>query len=132
MTIPTATRVLVVDDHERVRRAIVDALAADGIGSEFESVGSSAAALEALADGSYDVAIVDVHLGPDDGIELARRIRLGFPNVRVILMSTTAVTDLPVDTLESGALGFVSKSDDVPARVRELLAHPPGHPDDLR
>ena len=70
------TRILIVDDHPFVREGLKQLLAGQ---SEFVLPGEAASVADARTaiDGSQnpDVAVVDLALGADDGIELVRWIR---------------------------------------------------------
>lgn len=62
MTMPSAPRILVVDDEEAVRFVIVEMLLAEGF--EAEPAANAEEALERLADGSpFDLVIADASLG---------------------------------------------------------------------
>ncbi len=70
-------RILVADDEEDVRGAVVDALQAAGY--ETTSVGDGAAALERLATTSFDLVIADVRMPKVDGLGCLRRSLGLFP-----------------------------------------------------
>lgn len=85
----TPVRVLVVDDSEVFRHVVCDLVAAT---PGFEVVADAASGREALAlVGSMAVQLVmlDVHMPELDGIETARRIRRQYPDVVVLLVTTT-------------------------------------------
>jgi signal transduction histidine kinase len=60
-------RILVVDDDDHVREALVDELSAT---YKVEAVGSGGEALDALASHQYDVIISDLKMPDHDGIEV--------------------------------------------------------------
>ncbi len=80
-------RVLVVDDDEVVRGALVRELWK--LGASAFQVGTLAAAVDELADmtASIDVAVVDARLAPGDGLALLRHIATEQPQIRRVLMS---------------------------------------------
>jgi two-component system OmpR family response regulator len=66
---PRICSVLVVENHEAVRRLLGEALESDGY--DFALAANGAAMRAALAQGRYDIAIIDVSLRGEDGFELA-------------------------------------------------------------
>ena len=66
-------RVLVVEDEPLVRRAIGLGLVVEGI--QFEEAGDGAACLTALAEGHFDVVVLDLGLPDVDGVDLAAELR---------------------------------------------------------
>ena len=61
-------RVLVVDDEPAIRTAIVATL--EAAGAHVVAVGSVAMATEACRRKAFDVALIDVRIGEDDGLDL--------------------------------------------------------------
>ncbi len=76
--------VLVVDDDENILEFVTTVLAALGINAR--GVSDSVDAWQAVHQGQYHCAIVDVHLGDENGVDLAQRLReVGISEV--VLMS---------------------------------------------
>ena len=81
------TRIVIVDDHPFVREGLKQLLAGQ---NEFLLAGeasSIADARTAIASQNPDVAVVDLALGADDGVDLVRWIRSSHPSVRVLVLS---------------------------------------------
>src|SRR4051812_49107389 len=87
-------RVLVVDDEPSIRTAMVATLEASG--AQVVAVGSGAGAAEACRRRAFDVALVDVRIGPDDGIELLAGLLADAPWMKVIVITAFASFDLAV------------------------------------
>jgi len=68
-----------------------------------------------------DVVLVDVMLGSESGLDLARRLARGSSGARVILTSTHAEADLAELIADSPAIGFVPKSRLSAAEVERLV-----------
>jgi DNA-binding NarL/FixJ family response regulator len=112
------SRVLLVDDHELIRRGLRYALSRD---DDFHVVGEAAgvaAALEAAESLRPDVVIVDVRLPDGDGFDLTRRLRQAYPDVGIVIVTMHTGDDDLLRALDSGASAFVSKS----APVSEVAA----------
>ena len=104
------TRILIVDDHPFVREGLKQLLAGQ---SDFILQGEAAsvqAAQTAIRGEEPDVAVVDLALGPDDGIELVRWIRSDHPNVRVLVLSMQDEALYAERLLRLGVSGYVMKN----------------------
>lgn len=75
-------------------------------------------ALAALSQGSFDLAILDLHTPADAGVKLLRRVRSTVPNVSVLKLTAQNRVEDRVSSLEIGADDCLSK----PFSVVELLA----------
>lgn len=117
---------LVVDDHELVRRGLLAFFEGE---PDLEVVGDAdggAQALDLLARLSSegrrpDVVVMDLQMQPVDGIESTRRIRASFGDVAVVALTSFAESERVKAALEAGASGYVLKdsdADDVAAAVR--------------
>jgi DNA-binding NarL/FixJ family response regulator len=100
--------VLIVDDHAGFRSAAREILAVRG----YRVVGDAscrASALEAAGRLRPDAVLLDIRLGEDDGIEVARALRSACPGASILLVSSTDYESC--ETLRSaGAAGFLLKS----------------------
>lgn len=101
-------RVLVVDDHD-VMRAGLAMLLDEVIEVSPVEAHDSASALEVMEKGEVELVLLDVRLGGESGIDLLGRMRAGWPEVPVLMLSSF---DGPGDVepaLEGGAAGYVLK-----------------------
>lgn len=120
MAVETAQkiRVLVVDDHEVVRRGLLAFLESE---PDIDVVGDADggdAALEALArldaEGLRpDVVLMDLQMEPVDGIESTRRVRAQYEDVEVVALTSFDDAQRVHDALEAGASGYLLKDADV-------------------
>ncbi len=84
--------ILVVEDDANLRLAVQIALQRDGY--EVQEAGDGQQALQRIADGLYDAAIVDFQIPPPDGLEVLKQLHAYQPRCVRILMS--GALDLPV------------------------------------
>lgn len=112
---PPGTRLLIVDDDERILEILTVALGEQGYRVESASDGEQA--LRAVRASPPDALLLDVMLPGMDGFELCREIRK-FSNVPIILVTAKSDTVDVVVGLESGADDYVTK----PFEIRELVA----------
>ncbi len=108
--------VLVVDDHPVVREGLKALLSRAGFYVVAEAA-DAAQALEQAARTGPDLAIVDVALPGVSGLELCRRFRRRFPEVKVVLLSMFDEPEWRAEAARAGAWAYVLKD----APFEELL-----------
>jgi DNA-binding NarL/FixJ family response regulator len=119
-------RVLVVDDHEVVRRGLLAFLGSEADIEVVGEAGGGAQALDLLAEMESeghrpDVIVMDLQMAPVDGIESTRQIRALYGDVKVVALTSFAEEERVHAALEAGAAGYILKdsdADDVAAAVR--------------
>lgn len=102
-------RVFLVDDHEVVRRGLIDLLSADpelDVIGEADSVAQALARVPALAP---DVAVLDVRLPDGNGIELCRDLLSRMPDLRCLMLTSFTSDEAMLDAILAGASGYVVK-----------------------
>jgi NarL family two-component system response regulator LiaR len=103
-------RVMLVDDHEMVRRGLAVFLETV---PEFELVGQAANGQEAITlcpEFKPDVILMDLMMPEVDGLEATRQIRNAHPEVQVVVLSTYKDHSLVQETLRAGATGYLLKN----------------------
>jgi DNA-binding response OmpR family regulator len=108
-------KVLIVDDDERLRRALRRLLQAHGI--EVEDVGDGPLALERIRTGPFGCAIVDLQMPGWDGVRTAEELRAVQPNLPLIVWTGGAPASLVARARALGLLAFFQK----PCDYREML-----------
>jgi CheY-like chemotaxis protein len=102
-------RCLIVDDNAGYLTEACDLLERQGM--SIVGVASTAGrALAIAASDRPDVALVDVDLGPESGLDVARALALSDEPVPVILISAYAEKDLRELLDDSPAVGFLPKT----------------------
>ena len=122
-------RCLIVDDNASFRGEIRGLLEEQGI-EVMGDAASTAEALQQVAQQRPDVVLIDIDLGGESGLELARTLRDGAGHdalPHLILISTHDEGEY-ADLIEaSPALGFLAKTElSAPAIRRMLAAHRAG------
>lgn len=122
---PLGLRVLLVEDNT-VNRILAQRQFAR-LGHALDTVTTGAAGIAAVAEGEYDVVLMDRHLPDIDGIETTRRIRaaerdLGAPRrVRIVAVTADVSPGHQEQCLAAGMDGFLAKPVDL-ERLRAALA----------
>ena len=105
-----AIRVLSVDDHELLRRGIRFSLLSF---DDLDLVGGAASAEEALAmceQTRPDVVMMDMKMtGEMDGVAAIGAIREGFPEIKVVALSSFFDRELVQSAIQAGAIGYLVK-----------------------
>jgi DNA-binding NarL/FixJ family response regulator len=112
---------LIVDDHEEFLEAARVLLEREGM-KVVGVVGTSAEALREVEALRPDVVLVDIFLGSESGLELARSLaEAGRGPSTVILISTHSEADLAGLVADSPAAGFLTKADLSAEAIRRIV-----------
>lgn len=115
------TRILTVEDDERIRTAV--RLALEDEGWTVEEAGSGEDALNAFTREAADVVLIDIMLPGIDGFDVCRAIRRA-SDVPIVMVTARADTHDVVAGLEAGADDYLTKPfapKELSARIRALL-----------
>jgi DNA-binding NarL/FixJ family response regulator len=118
-----AMRIVLADDHARIRGRVRQALEAGGC----VVVGEAASGDEAVAAAEEhrpDVVLLDIHM-PGNGIRAAREIAERLPDLPVVMLTQSAEEDDLFDSLRAGAVGYLLKDmdpRDLPGALRGVLS----------
>ncbi len=107
-------RILVVDDHDSLRKGLVKALA--HAGHDVEEAANGTGAIERLQDRQFDVVLTDLRMGGADGMDVLRTTRSLQPHAAVILMTAFGSIHTAVEAMKIGAVDFVQK----PFEIEEM------------
>src|SRR5271169_6024380 len=90
-------RILVVDDEENIRRIMVVVL--EAMGHETASVDNGAAALQQLANETFDIAFLDLKLNGENGMELLPELLKVNPDLEVVVCTAYASIETAVEAM---------------------------------
>jgi DNA-binding NarL/FixJ family response regulator len=103
-------RVLLVDDHEMLRRGLRTLIAQQ---ANFDLVGEASTGEEALEQAlttKPDVIFMDLHLPDINGIEVSRKILSEHHSAKIIIFSSDVSRALTEEALQAGICGYILKS----------------------
>jgi DNA-binding NarL/FixJ family response regulator len=102
-------RILLVDDHEIVRRGLRELLEAEG---DLEVVAQAGSLDEALVldIAHVDVAVLDVRLPDGSGVDLCRQLRAERPELGCLMLTSFADNEALNASVLAGARGYVLKN----------------------
>lgn len=98
-----------VDDHEAVRRGLIDLLCAD---PELDCVGQAGSVAEAMTKipaASPDVAVLDDWLPDGNGVQLCRDLRSSMPDLRCLILTSHSSDEAMLYAILAGGSGYVVK-----------------------
>lgn len=102
---------LVVDDHPVFRQGVVTLIQSNGRYAVAAEAGGIEEAIDALSSCSVDIALVDISLGGQNGLELVRTIKASHPEVLVLIISMHDEVVYAERSLRAGARGYVMKQE---------------------
>ena len=120
-------KILFVDD-EQLLHDLFDRLFSRS-GMEFKSCLNASQAMEALAEGEYDLVITDFMMPDIDGFQLLAHIRQEHPTTKVIMITAHANVQHAVRTMKSGAIDYIPKpfsTTELVERIEKILAQDDG------
>jgi two-component system response regulator HydG len=106
--------ILVVDDEDSARNLCSDVAVEAGL--RVRAAATTEQALEVLEQSPVDIVITDLKVPQLGGVELLRRIRAGYPQVAVMVLTQYGTIETAVEATRLGAMDYVTK----PFHVDEL------------
>jgi len=104
------TRILLADDHGLVRRGLRLILAGEPDLRVVAEAGDGAEAVEKVAAGGVDLAILDIAMPRMTGLQAAREMTRRASDVRILMLSMYDNEQYFFEALKAGASGYVLKS----------------------
>jgi DNA-binding NarL/FixJ family response regulator len=104
-------RILVADDHELFRRGVRNLLEAEPNWEVVAEASDGQEAFERAKELRPEIVVLDVGMPRLNGLEAARRIRRELPQIKLLILTMHDSERLAWEVLNSGARGYVTKSD---------------------
>jgi putative two-component system response regulator len=101
------SEILIVDDDEALRRWEERVVREEGY--TCDGADDAQAGRECLKEHSYKLALLDVNMPGESGIELLAHIRRDHPEVAVVMVTGEDSTKLAMTAIEQGAYGYLVK-----------------------
>ncbi len=100
-------RILVVDDDATFREMVNDFLETRGYA--VRGVGDGEAALALLREMAFDLLLVDLRMPRMGGIELIRRVKRLYPDVRIMVLTAHSGKESAIEALRLGVTDYLEK-----------------------
>ena len=121
----TASRILVVDDHPMMRQGLAQLIANEPDLVVCCEADTAHQALQAIAQGKPDLALVDISLPDKNGLELIKDIHAMYPALPVLVVSMHGESLYAERVLRAGGRGYVMKQEGgkiLMQAIRQVLA----------
>ncbi len=112
-------RALVVDDEKNIRRTFT--LALESMGHDVSSAASGAVALQELRREPFDVALLDLKLSEESGLDVLSDALKISPRLAVIMVTAFGSIESAVEAMRRGASDFLTKPC-TPDQIRHVFA----------
>lgn len=102
-------RVLICDDQAIVRDGLVMLLKLEPDIEVVATAGDGAEAVELAADKSPDLILMDLKMPVMNGVEATRQIRMKYPEIKILVLTTYSDDEWVFDAIRAGASGYLLK-----------------------
>jgi two-component system response regulator DevR len=99
--------VLIVDDHDIVRKGLVMLISRQGAMRVVGEAGTAAQAVEKSRELSPNLEVLDVRLPEESGVEACRDIRAENPDVKVLILTSYSDKEAVMGSIMAGASGYL-------------------------
>ena len=100
-------KILIIDDEAFIRENVSRILSEDGY--HVCQASSAQEATEQVASGEIDLALLDLNLGPENGIDVLKILKDLDPELLVIIITGFGSVETAVDSLKMGAFHYMKK-----------------------
>ena len=99
--------ILVIDDEANIRKSLTLWLKSHG-----QQVRQAGSAREGFAENrlhKFDLAFLDLRLGPESGLELLPKLLADSPWLKIVVMTAYSSVDTAVEAMKRGAFDYIEK-----------------------
>ncbi len=111
----TMNRILIIDDNRKILDTLSRNFLSEGI--ECRTAANTAEGIEALQCCPIDLALVDIRIGDESGIDALIEIKKLIPDIPVLMITGFGTIETAVEAIKLGASEYIKK----PVRFPELL-----------
>jgi NtrC-family two-component system response regulator AlgB len=104
---PTAVKILVIDDEPNIRKLVQISLQNDG--HQVTVAGNVHDALKLVTQQPFDVAFLDLRLGTDTGLDLIPKLLAENPWLGIVVITAYATIESAVEAIRRGASDYLPK-----------------------
>ena len=119
-------RIIIIDDHPAIRDGLATRIVLE---PDLEVVGEAADVAEGMIQIERtrpDLAVVDISLKTGNGIDVIKKTKERFPEVRILVWSMYDESLYAERALRAGAMGYINKenaSDEIISAIRTVLSN---------
>jgi DNA-binding response OmpR family regulator len=115
------SQILIIDDEAPIREMLSLYLRKKGFDVATAMTGRSA--VELLESQRFDLAILDVDLNGENGLDLLKHFKSDYSQMAIVMLSGKLDEDLPAKAMAGGADGFMRKTDSLHELFAEVCRH---------
>ncbi len=118
-------RILIVDDDGIIRQGLKQILADAFPAVSFGEANNGAEAMERISERPWDVALLDIIMPGNSGLDVLKQMLDAQPNMAVLVLSMHPEDQNGVRVLKTGAAGYLSKNnppEEVVSAVKKVVA----------
>jgi len=104
---PRGVNILVVDDEKTVRQSLKEVVTTYGF--QCATATSARGALKSLQERRFELVVADINMPGEDGVWLLQKIKEGYPDTAVIMITGLADLRVAVGCLKLGAFDYITK-----------------------
>ncbi len=123
MSAAKALTVLIVDDHDIVRKGLTTLISRQEDLSVAGEAGTAAEAVAKASELAPDVVVLDIRLPDASGIEACREIRSQNSNIKVLMLTSYSDEEAVMGSIMAGASGYLLKeirSQEIVEAIRQV------------
>jgi len=102
-------RIIIIDDHPLLREGIKSVIEKSRRYEVVGEAGKGDEGFDLVKRLKPDIVIVDISLPDMNGIDLIRKVRKEYPNIRIMVLTVHSKIDYIVESFKAGALGYLVK-----------------------
>ncbi|MBF4692577.1 sigma-54-dependent transcriptional regulator [Fusibacter ferrireducens] len=117
------TKILIIDDEEIMRLTLREGLS--DLGYDIETAASGGEAIQKLKQFEPDVILLDMRLGSESGLEIAKKIKMTDEYVEIIIMTAYADINTAIEAIKLGATDYIKKPldlDEIQVNISRAIA----------
>ena len=120
-------RILIIDPNKPFRQSLKKVLVNRFPFIDIQEAPDGEEGIKAVPGFHPDLIFLDLHLPSESGLELARRIKIGYPDIVVVILTSYDSPEYKTAAMDSGVEHLVPKDDwtgeDMIALVHTILAN---------
>ncbi|MDQ1708050.1 MAG: hypothetical protein QOJ88_1261 [Pyrinomonadaceae bacterium] len=113
-------RILIIDDHAVVRDGLKRTFESQSYSVIFGEASTGAEALQLAREQDWDLAVLDLSLGEQNGLDVLKDLKLIRPRLPVLIFSMHAEEQYARRAFTAGASGYVTKDSPTPELAKAI------------
>jgi len=115
-----ARRLLIVDDEETLTFSLYQSFILSKKDYEVATASSGEEALKKMGEDPFDLILTDIFMPGISGVDLLKKVKVEYPETKVIIMTAYGSSAKKEEVTELGALHYVEKPFDM-KNLREMV-----------